>query len=496
MGKKASFAALKPEEVSEDPSGILARYSYYDGLRKEHERAALGSNWISSETLTPSLSGVTAVTADLIESRAVSLALAHHRQKTAMSFQRGCNPRPAMQRCGLHLISTKRECALTGSVQMEQQPVSLEVTSQRASFKGVMRCGNAYCVHCAAQYRQERGERIHRGLQHCIDEKLPAYFFTMTMPRCKDAKVQIKSLQRAWKLLQDKLSYALTKAGLHMRFVRSLDTTFALGRGRKTYHNHLHIIIVLSGAYGESWSDFQSLLLEKFMHVSMRTGMGSVKAAQDVMPISSSEGISRYVTKWEGLAKEMLFKEGKVARKSPYGDRKAMGWMELIGAAERGDKQARAVYRDFIEASVGSKTVSFSQNWDHEVLMADEAESLEDAVLWSAEVHPSTWYSMYGIREEVLTAAYYLVNTVKKIERAEKGLAVLRALLTLKRPSLADCDELSIWEDSALGERCDESLSFEECFSDIRKALDLWLQAYYPHCCIRARLADKAARLR
>lgn len=330
MDKKASFAAFKPEVVQDDPSGILARYSYYEGLRKEHERSSLDSNCISSESShslgrasRSSLGGVSSMTADLIESRAVSLALAHQRQRTAMRFQRACNPRVAMQRCGLHLIATKRECPHTGAVTMDQQPVSLEVTSQRASYKGVMRCGNAYCVHCAAQYRQERGERIHRGLQHCIDEKLPAYFFTMTMPRGDDAKAQIKSLQKAWKMLQDNVSYELKKAGLYMRFVRSLDTTFALNKGRKTYHNHLHIIIVLSGAYGERWSDFQSLLLKHFMAISWTTGMKSVKAAQDVMPISSSEGISRYVTKWEGLAKEMLFKEGKVARKSPYGDRKA-----------------------------------------------------------------------------------------------------------------------------------------------------------------------------
>ena len=397
--------------------GILERYRYYKDLQAEFslDKLDISSRKDSQSILVDLNCQEFERLNELIEDRAITQGRAHQRFKTAIRTQRRLNPRKTMAQCGLYAIPVKEQDCILGT-----QAPRLSVTVNRASFSGLQRCNSAYCVHCAARYRQERMERIHNGLKASREAGESSYFLTMTIPRSNDAKAQIKGIQYVWKLVQHRLKRYADKHSVTFRTVRALDTTFKLGYG-ETYHNHLHIIVTLTRFIDGFKDALMSMVLESGAHLN------TVRQAQKIIAINDDNGISRYCAKWEGLSKEMMYKEGKVGRMSPYGQRKSLGWLELLGECERGNRQAIQIYREFILAVKSQKTIAFSRNWLKEASETEHIEEMEE--LWGCDISPATWCNIYGLREDIATTAYYLVNSHKNRERNDRALEELRRLL-------------------------------------------------------------------
>ena len=416
---------IRTETETTHEASIFENYRYYKELQKEFQAQELDSLRISSRSLDESL--LIKLECDeflkideLIEDRAITQGLAHVRYKKALREQRRINPRRIMAQCGLFAIPIK-----TDGVTLGTYAPRLSVTVNRASYSGVQRCNSAYCVHCAAKYRQERMTKISRGLKHAIEHNQASYFLTMTIPRSEDAKQQIQDIQHTWKKVQHRLKRYFDKRGLWFKSVRSLDTTFSLDWKVGTYHNHLHIIIITEQYIKGFKDDLMSMVL------GAGAQLNTVKAAQKIMRITDDKGISRYCAKWDGLSKEMLYKEGKIGRMNPYGHtKKSLGWLELLGECERGNSKARTVYRDFITAVKSQKTISFSQNWEHELLIENDEDTIENEELWGVDITPSTWANLYGLREDIATTAYYLVNSHQNRDRNDVALEHLRELLS------------------------------------------------------------------
>lgn len=415
---------LKTETETNHEQSIFERFRYYSELQKEFKARELDNLGISSRN-----GGGSVLTElhceeferlnELVESRAVTQTLAHARYKSALREQRRINPRRVMAQCGLFAIPIKDEGAVVGVYAPR-----LSVTVNRANYAGVQRCNSAYCVHCAARYRQERMEKISNGLKAALEAKNPAYFLTLTIPRSNDPKQQIQDIQHIWKLLQHRLKRHCTKHNVWFKSVRSLDTTFNLGWDKGTYHNHLHIILITERAI----EGFDKWIIDSALACGAH--LGTVQAGQKIKRIVDDNGISRYCAKWDGLSKEMLYKEGKIGRMSPYGEtKKSLGWLELLGLCEQNNMRAKQVYKEFLLAVKSQKTISFSRNWEHE-LPVEENENPENEELWGVNITPSTWANLYGLREDIATTAYYLVNSHQNKDRNDAALEHLRELLS------------------------------------------------------------------
>ena len=84
---------------------------------------------------------------------------------------------------------------------------------------------------------------------------------------------------------------------------------------------------------------------------------------QHIEKIECEKKISRYVSKFEGLAMELSHFAHKTGKNNKI-CKKSMGYMELLGFVHKKDEKSIYVYKQFLYAMHGCRTVSFSRNWN------------------------------------------------------------------------------------------------------------------------------------
>jgi hypothetical protein len=317
----------------------------------------------------------------------------------ALKTQRRYAPSKTMRNCGLTLTTE-----VNGSV----KPVVCDVKKQGVTVSGVGFCRSPFCVTCMGYTRTKRMDRITNGLRQARAEGLQAYFVTFTIQRTHDIKQQSKDLLYGWKCFLDKISYRFKKQGIKKYIVRNLDITFRPDQ-KDIYHTHLHCIIVLDKDI-EPFKDkkTKTKILDTTMFfehawVDIQTSK-NVKASlegQHIEKIKHDAKLSRYVSKFEGLSKELTNFAHKTGKENKIG-LSSIGFMELLGHVHKNinneDDKHKYIYRDFLKAMKGARTVSFSRTWKElEERAPEDEESEESTEEQSMSVHiPLLWFKLIG----------------------------------------------------------------------------------------------------
>ena len=189
----------------------------------------------------------------------------------------------------------------------------------------------------------------------------------------------MKALQFGWKALQGRIAYRLKKLGIKSEFVRSLDITFRPDQ-HDVYHCHLHVIFILQSPFtpiikkGQViFERFEDLVIWSWADVHSKHETVVNQVSQRVEMITADKGISRYLVKFEGLGHEMANCQGKKGKKQTANpiDKYSLGWWELVGEVYREDQANTPteeriflpVYKRYLMAVKGKRTISFSRGW-------------------------------------------------------------------------------------------------------------------------------------
>jgi len=332
----------------------------------------------------------------------------------AMKTQRKYATSKTMRNCGLTIACDQSTGELTPihkkvmgmkNKSIGASGVLCKVSKEGVTVKGVGFCQSPFCVTCMGYTRTQRMERITKGLQQARKEDLHAYFVTLTIQRTSDIKQQIKDLLYGWKCLLDKLSYRTKKQGIQTYIVRNLDITFR-PKQRDIYHTHLHCIVIFDKElqpFTDKKTKTKILDIPMFLEhawVDIQTSK-NVKASlqgQHIEKIRHDEKLSRYVSKFEGLSKELANFQHKSGKQTEL-DLLSIGFMELLGHVKNEDSTCIRIYREFLRAMKGARTVSFSRSWKmlEQRHIEEEEENTEESEDTTEEIFVSVnWFLKMG----------------------------------------------------------------------------------------------------
>jgi len=358
----------------------------------------------------------------------------------ALKTQRRYSPSKTMRNCGLSLVQDQSDMKLTPIHQKvigmkhkgkgNASGVLCNVNEHGVSVSGVGFCQSPFCVTCMGYKRTERMQRITDGLRVARDKNMHAYFVTLTIQRTDDIKQQTKDLFYGYKCLLDKIAYRTKKQGIETYHVRNLDITFRVNQ-KDVYHTHLHCIFIFDREI-EPYKDKKTKvditdipMMIEHAWVDIQTSKNVIASlqGQHVEKVQHDEKLSRYVSKFEGLSKELSNFAHKTGKKTKL-DQKSIGYMELLGHVANENMKCIAVYREFLKAMKNCRTVSFSRNW--KLLESEKPEQEEDIETESEteQIHVSVnWFLCMGRQFDMFCLILHKAYLENKLEIIEDVLS-------------------------------------------------------------------------
>ena len=361
----------------------------------------------------------------------------YHAMKTQRRYaisktMRNCGTQIACEQATGELTAIHRNVLGMKNKSVGAGGVLCSVSKEGVTVKGVGFCKSPWCVQCMGYTRTQRMERITNGLRQTRAENLKGYFVTLTIKRTNDIKQQVKDLLYGWKCLLDKMSYRFKKQGITTYMVRNLDITFRPNQF-DIYHTHLHCIVVVSKDL-EPFKDRKTKTIVKDIPSFLELAWVDIQTSKDVKAtlegqhieeIQTGDKLSRYVSKFEGLSKELANFQHKEGKKTKL-DFKSIGFMELLGHVHKAkdfeDKHVQ-IYRKFLKAMKGARTVSFSRNWkeleERYEIENEEEENSEDSDDTTEEIFIDiNWFLCMGREFDRFVLCLhiaYLTNELEKI---------------------------------------------------------------------------------
>jgi len=308
-----------------------------------------------------------------------------------LTFQREASP-----------IKTMRSCSSVPVAKVNKQgldvPINLHINGFGWSFSGLNMCNNPFCVVCSRKRAKERAEKIHNGLTGCHSKGGKAYFLTFTIPRQNDIKEAIKNVRRRWKKVQEKIQYRFrTLQGLKVSFVKALDVTFSEWASKGVYHLHIHAVFMIEKGHLES--DVQEILKDWIEANKENLLIKANDKGQYCEPIKNLEKLSKYVSKMAGLGLELASQQTKKGKSSH-----SLSLVQVMEKASKGCDRCLNIYRDFLTAMKGARTIDFTRNWKDWIEEAQEEEAQEeDKKEYSLNI-PVAWWCSFSFKEWSLIA--------------------------------------------------------------------------------------------
>lgn len=320
---------------------------------------ALTKNWITSDKFRNQLSN------SFLTGKKNKTITAKDRKKTSVNYyhalqtQRKYSPHRTMRLCGKGL-----------QYHNESGIVTCAISENGVSVRGVAFCQSPFCVTCMGYQRTQRRKKIEKGLIQARRHDYPAYFVTLTIERTNDIEKQVKDLFYGWKLLQDRLSYRMKKQGVKVFMVRNLDITFK-PESHAIFHTHLHCIVILDQEMKpftdrktkKKITNFSDFLKNSWVAIQTKKNIKCSLQGQHIEKVENDKKLSRYVSKFEGLACELSYFAHKTGKNNKL-CKKSIGYMELLGFVHKENEKCISVYKQFLLAMHGCRTVAFSRNWN------------------------------------------------------------------------------------------------------------------------------------
>lgn len=294
-------------------------------------------------------------------------------------------------------------------------------TTDRAFFHGLQVCAMPWtCPVCASKISERRRQEVARAIEQARVLGLCVRLVTLTTPH---------GLGDDCGLIVDQMTKALTrmfqgKAGMQLRgslglfgYIRALEVTY----GANGFHPHFHILMFY---HPQQTTDAQwACLPARWQVVATRSGLPEPSLDRGCQ-IDDGEKAANYVAKgvW-GLESELTkgqVKKGKRGSRTPF---------DLLRDYMKGDKQAGAIWRVYVQAFEGRRQLYWSNGLKKLLAIADMTDEEithkpdEERSLLLATITDDQWKLIYRRRMEsaVLDLAEVSVDALRRFLDWLKG---------------------------------------------------------------------------
>lgn len=257
-----------------------------------------------------------------------------------------------LRRVAARLLPQERVCKCGQRVVTGQ--AAIRVKDGRASWGGLQTCGSVWlCPTCAAKIAEGRREElIVAGDRHIrVGGSIYMAAFTFSHKRWHNARALRRDLAAMWSQLIAGRPWqkAKAKSGL-VGVVRAIEVT----HGKNGWHPHIHALFLLDGDDAERAAELGLWLFERWDRIVQAAGYDACNP--EVWRFERAahyDAAADYVVKgnYDSELTRGHMKRAKEGGRSPW---------QLLEDAERGDRLAAKLFRDFAAAFKGARQVTWS----------------------------------------------------------------------------------------------------------------------------------------
>ena len=265
-----------------------------------------------------------------------------------------------------------------------------------ASYGGLQTCGSVWtCPVCAAKIAERRRVELLEAMELHKAQGGAVFLLTLTTPHQR-GDVLAELLDQQGKALQsflrDRKVKEVFKEMGHIGQVRALEVTHGRKSARNNgWHPHFHILqFCYQKGNDTDRKDWAARLYMRWAFYCQKAGLGTPSYAHGIK-LDDGTKASDYVTKW-GLEDEMTkghTKKAKAGGETPF---------DLLRAAlaDRQDKQAAALFREFAECFKGKRQLSWSNGLKARFFVDEKtdeelAAEKDDAAVLLGLLTPDQW---------------------------------------------------------------------------------------------------------
>lgn len=242
---------------------------------------------------------------------------------------------------------------------------------QTAHYSGLIVCGSVWtCPVCAAKISERRRLELQAAIAQHRESGGDAYLLTLTTPHGRrDDLEQLLAMQA--KALASFTAQRAVKAVFaemgELGRVRAFEVTHGRKGTNNGWHPHYHFLqFAKGGADAAQLMDWRTRLYLEWAKCCERAGLGT-PSFQHGLDLQDGSKADKYLSKW-GLECEMTkghIKQAKAGGETPF---------DLLRAvlADKGDKQAAALFAEFGRVFKGKRQLSWSRGLRARFDLAEE----------------------------------------------------------------------------------------------------------------------------
>lgn len=224
--------------------------------------------------------------------------------------------------------------------------VALVSDGKKSGYRGVRRCGSVWvCPVCSRKISEERKEELNELLGWARSEGLVPIMLTLTFSHSRQDNLKriLKAMKSALKRFrQSRLWRSLEREG-------DVVATEVKHGQKNGWHPHEHLLILLRAANEEKALASLETLRGEWSRCLKHEGLKCNEHGFDVQNAASA---GDYISKW-GAAEEIT-----LSGKKSKGGLHPFGLLELAAC---GDKQAAALFAEYVEAFHGKRQIVWSR---------------------------------------------------------------------------------------------------------------------------------------
>lgn len=277
-------------------------------------------------------------------------------------------------------------------------------------YSGLQVCGSVWaCPVCAAKVSEHRRKELSGAAEKHKERGDSLVLVTLTFPHSRedDLKDLLSRLSKAVAGMKAHRDYKRLKRRYHqIGTVRALEVT----HGSNGWHPHIHELWFVSGV--PDLSLLKQELYSLWSSAAVRAGLEKPSLNHGV-DVQNGDFAEAYISKWGHEPTESTWSvDQELTKLNIKSGKSGFSPFDLLRASSAGDKQAGALFVEYVQAFRGQRQLFWSRGlkalFEVEELSDSEiAEKAEDTAQEVCALSPSEWKRIvrYGCRLTVLLLA-------------------------------------------------------------------------------------------